>query len=240
MKIRVYGGCVSRDIFNFNDSEELKIVGCNARSSLATLSPDNVAKKISDKYYEVLNFVESDFKRRMVSFDFDNKILQSISYDDYDVLLIDLMIDRNHLGMLDNKLVTVSPDFRLTGIKPEKIVNTFSNQYLEEWYKGVDNFLSIIDKTIGRENIRINKVYWSNIATDNKHTAEINKRWDVAKHNDKLNILYSFLEKRLPAVSIIEVPKELFIANPEHRWGLSPIHYVDEYYTTMIEILKNA
>ncbi|MGP5646295.1 DUF6270 domain-containing protein [Psychrobacter celer] len=239
MKFRVYGGCVSRDIFNFNDSDDLKVVGYNARSSLATLSPDNVAKKISDKNYEALSFIESDFQRRMVESDFNNSILESISNNNYDILLIDLMVDRFNLGVLEDKLITVSTSFALSKIKPESFIKTHSEQFLSEWYKGVENFLSVIDKTVGREKIKLNKIYWADRATDEKHTVEINKRWDVAKNNNKLNVLYSFLEKRLPATSIIEVSKELFIANPNHQWGLAPFHYTDDYYTTMVEILKN-
>lgn len=240
MKIRVYGGCVSRDIFNFNDSEELKIVGYNARSSLATLSSDNVAKKIPDKYYEALRFIESDFQRSMVESDFNNSILESISNNNYDILLIDLMVDRLNLGMLDGKLITVSASFALSKIKPESFVKTHSEQFLSEWYKGVENFLSVIDKTVGRDKIKLNKIYWADRAADDQHTVEINRRWDIATHNNKLDVLYGYLEKRLPAASIIEVPKELFIANPSHRWGLAPFHYIDEYYIAMVDRLKNA
>ena len=239
MDIHIYGGCVSRDVFNFNDSAELKVVGYNARSSLATLSPDNIARKISGKNYEALSFIESDFQRRMVESDFNNSILESISNNKYDILLIDLMVDRLNLGMLDGKLITVSASFALSKIEPESFVKTHSEQFLLEWYKGVEHFLNVIDKTVGLEKIKLNKIYWADRATDDKHTVEINTRWDIAKHNSKLSVLYSFFEKRLPASSIIEVPKELFIANPSHRWGLAPFHYTDEYYIEMVDRLKN-
>ena len=114
-----------------------------------------------------------------------------------------------------------------------------SHQFLEEWYKGVDNFFDTIDRTVGLEGILINKVYWADTATDPQTTLDINSRWDIKKNNDRLDVFYDYLEGILPKNNIAELPRELFVANPNHKWGIAPFHYIDEYYISMINIIKN-
>lgn len=174
----------------------------------------------------------------MVDFDFNNNILESINSSNYDVLLIDLIDNRFNLGKVNDKLVTISPAFALSNIKASHFINMHSSQFLEEWYKGVDNFFHIVDKTVGFEGILINKVYWADTATDPLATLDINNRWEIEKNNDRLDVFYNYLEKILPKTNIIEAPKELFTANPSHQWGLAPFHYIDEYYAWMIDKIK--
>ncbi|WP_367111197.1 DUF6270 domain-containing protein [uncultured Psychrobacter sp.] len=238
--IIVYGGCVSRDILNFDTVDEpcIKLLNYYARSSLATLGSNNAAKNISKKHYDSLLNIESKFQRRMVESDFKNQILESAGKGDYDLLLIDFLVDRFHLAEIDGKLVTRSVEFVRSGIKPNRLINTFSDQYLTLWREGIDNLLSVIDARADLDKVKINKVYWSDIATDEQDTIKLNEKWDIEKNNAKLDAMYEYVEKILPSSSIIEVDKSLLIADSNHKWGLSPFHYTDDYYRKMLEIIK--
>ncbi|WP_367109625.1 DUF6270 domain-containing protein [uncultured Psychrobacter sp.] len=237
MKIKVYGGCVSRDILNFDDTDTMQLVGYHARSSLATLGSKNITKKISKKYYDSLSNIESKFQRRMVESDFNNEVIKSVSVNDYDFLLIDFLVDRLHLAELDGKLVTRSVEFLRSGIKPDKVINTFSDQYFKLWKEGVDNLFTTVSDTVGLEAIKINKVYWTDTATDAQDNIKLGEKWDIEKNNEKLNAMYKYVEGILPQSSIIEVSKDLLIADSNHKWGLSPFHYTDDYYKRMLEIV---
>lgn len=238
MRAKIYGGCVSRDILNFDEAELIKLVSYNARSSLATLGSNNAAKNISKKHYDSLLNIESKFQRRMVESDFKNQILESAGKGDYDLLLIDFLVDRFHLAEIDGKLVTRSVEFVRSGIKPNRLINTFSDQYLTLWREGIDNLLSVIDARADLDKVKINKVYWSDIATDEQDTIKLNEKWDIEKNNAKLDAMYEYVENILPSSSIIEVDKSLLIADSNHKWGLSPFHYTDDYYRKMLEIIK--
>ncbi len=238
--IIVYGGCVSRDILNFDAVDEpyINLLSYYARSSLATLGTSNATKNISKKYYDSLLNIESSFQRRMVESDFNNQILEAAGKGGYDLLLIDFLVDRLHLAEIDGKLVTRSVEFVRSGIKPDKLINTFSDLYLTLWREGVDNLLSVIDATVGLDKVKINKVYWSDIATDEQDSIKLNEKWQIERNNAKLNAMYEYVESILPSSSIIEVDKSLFIADSNHKWGLSPFHYTEEYYRKMLEIIK--
>lgn len=238
--IKIYGGCVSRDILNFDKSNALQLISYNARSSLATLGAENASKIIPNEYYDSLKNIDSNFQRRMVECDFSNDILNSVNNIDYDILLLDLLVERFHLADVGGKIVTRSSEFVRSGIEPNSIINTFSSHYLDEWYKGVDNFFSVIDNVIGLDAIRVNKVYWSSIATNSQDTSELNKKWPIQESNEKLNLMYQYIEKILPKKSIINIPKESMIADPEHKWGFSPFHYTDNYYKVALEMLINS
>lgn len=238
MRAKIYGGCVSRDILNFDEAELIKLVSYNARSSLATLGSNNAAKNISKKHYDSLLNIESKFQRRMVESDFNNQILESAGKGDYDLLLIDFLVDRFHLAEIEGKLVTRSVEFLRSGIKPDRVVNTFSDQYLKLWKEGVDNLFNTVNNTVGLEAIRINKVYWTSVATNPQDSMMLNEKWDIEKNNAKLDVMYEYVENILPPSSIIEVDKSLLIADSNHKWGLSPFHYTDDYYRKMLEIIK--
>lgn len=238
MKVKVYGGCVSRDILNFDEAETMQLVSYNARSSLATLGSNNVAKTIPNKYYESLSNISSKFQRRMVESDFNNEIIESAAAEDYDVLLIDFLVDRFHLAEINGKLVTRSVEFVRSGIKPDKLINTFSDQYMKLWREGIDNLFSIVDSKVGLDAIKINKVYWSSIANTPQDTVLLNDKWEIEKNNEKLDTMYDYVEKRLPSSSIVEVDKSLLVADSNHKWGLSPFHFTDDYYRRMVEIMR--
>ena len=240
--VAIYGGCVSRDILNFDDVDKpcLHLVSYNARSSIATLGKDNISKKISDKYFKELNKIESNFQRRMVESDFRNDFIKTAKSTGYDLLLIDFLVDRFHLAEIDRKLVTRSVEFVRSGIKPSKVINTFSDEFLEHWYEGVSNFLGIMNETGALETIRVNKVYWADTATKPEDTLEMKNKWSIENQNEKLDVMYSYIEKLLPKKCMIEVPKSVLIANSDHKWGFSPFHYIDDYYYTMLDLLKDS
>lgn len=233
MKVRIYGSCVSRDILSFNDTDKLDLLSYNARSSIATLNKKNIQSDIGHSYFEALNKIESKFQKRMVEYDFKNKVLDIVNINNYDLLLIDLIDERFHLAQVSNKLVTRSNEFLKSGIQPDKIMNTFSPEYMELWQTGVDNFINVINETIGLDKLKINKVYWASSASNPKDTDTLNSKWQVERHNQKLSDMYEHLEKKLPKSSIIEVDPSLLVANSNHKWGLSPFHYIDEYYEEM-------
>jgi len=236
--IKISGGCVSRDIFNFDINNEIQLVSYNARSSLATLGVENTSILIPNNYYQSLDSIESAFQRRMVRSDFNNELLSSVISSDYDLLLIDLLVERFHLVEIGKKLVTNSSELQRSTIRPDRIVDSFSDEFTVLWRKGVDNLFNIIDSTVGLSVIRINKVYWTDTSVDSDYTLALRKKWEIEKNNEKLHSMYEYIEKILPKTSIIEVSKELLIADPEHKFGFSPFHYTDTYYKEVLKLIN--
>ena len=60
----------------------------------------------------------------------------------------------------------------------------------------------------------------------------------IAEHNAMLDFYQPAFRARLPQAVSVAAPPELHLANARHRWGLSPFHYVDDYYREVWSGLK--
>ncbi|MEK7430882.1 MAG: DUF6270 domain-containing protein [Pseudomonadota bacterium] len=52
----------------------------------------------------------------------------------------------------------------------------------------------------------------------------------IADHNAMLDLYQPAFLQRVPDAARVAAPPELHLADCRHRWGLSPFHYVDDYY----------
>lgn len=228
--ILIYGSCVSRDTLELVPKDSYNLVGYFARSSLATLSSNLDNSNVKKEYAIHLDKITSAFQRRMVEYDFDRSVLKSIEKNNFDVLLMDLIDERFHLAVLsNNSYVTRSNEFLRASIKPKSTINTHSDKFFELWTKGVRNFLNKLTENSGIEKILIQKTFWTNKLDNGTSIPDISDE-KVKEENEKLEKMYLFLEKYLNKDQFIVVPDRLLLSKSEHKWGVSPFHYIDEYY----------
>lgn len=226
-KIFISGSCVSRDILEFLKYSDYELVAYHARSSLAVL-----ATKIVDgsTYYQAISNIPSVFQRRMVEYDFKHMLLKSLALHSFDVLLMDLIDERFHVAMLDqNSAITRSTEFLRTELKPRRLINSNSDEFFNLWCNGVKIFFNILNELNIKDRVLIQKAYWSNMLDNG---TKIDKFSDeiIQRENDKLNKMYKHLELYLDEHQFIEIPKDYVIIKSEHKWGISPFHYIDAYY----------
>ncbi|MDO8900635.1 MAG: DUF6270 domain-containing protein [Phenylobacterium sp.] len=60
---------------------------------------------------------------------------------------------------------------------------------------------------------------------------------DLAKHNQMLARYESHFLQTIPQAQVIAAQPEHQLADPAHRWGLSPFHYVPGYYDDILAAL---
>lgn len=234
--VLILGSCVSRDVFNFND-KYFHIVAYHARSSLATLA--NSTSLINHSFKLNISNIASSFQRKMVEGDFSMSVLTSLKTISFDKLLIDFIDERFHLAILNENqdVVTRSNEFLKTKIKPIGIIDKYSDLYFEKWCKGLDCLCDILKTTKQLDKVRVQKAFWTNQLDNGKKLSDYEDQI-IKKENDKLNKMYNYLESKIHKNQFIEIPNELIIINSLHKWGLSPFHYIDDYYLYVIEKLK--
>lgn len=234
--ILIHGSCVSRDTLEFFAPDKFNLVRYHARSSLASLS--NIKNNCIRTYSSNLSSIESNFQRRMVEYDFSHAILHSVKNLEFDILLIDLIDERFHLAILDDdSLVTRSSEFLKSKIKPKELIDSKSNAFFDLWCEGVDFLFNYLSELNLIDKVRIQKTYWaSNV--DNGNLIE-NISSDLIVHQNKiLKKMYNYLEKYIKDSQFITIPDELILAKANHKWGVSPFHFIDEYYMHVIKALK--
>ena len=177
----------------------------------------------------------------MVENDFNNKTIESIKNNNFDKIIIDLIDERFDLVEIDGKIVTKSSEFKATKIFESKLIDTYSDEFFNLWKNGFNNLLNVINSHSNPNKILINKVFWSNKINYNLPICEKKYPQDfILKNNMKLKRMYNYLEKRIDEKNFINYEENTFYSNPNHKWGLSPFHYIDKYYEELIENILNT
>ncbi|HEB9312306.1 TPA: hypothetical protein RZK28_001797, partial [Campylobacter coli] len=71
-KICIFGSCVSRDIFEYDEQKHFELVGYYARSSFASLSSNAMIEQ------DVLDNIISPFQKRMVLYDMNKSFIEKV------------------------------------------------------------------------------------------------------------------------------------------------------------------
>lgn len=240
-KITIFGSCVSRDVFNYKH-QGIELIGYFARSSMASAFAE---KMVADKYSHNLH---SDFQRRMVEADLGKRFRDHLKYCDYDLLLIDLIDERFNLFAFDNGGVcTLSNELLAAGFEAEHelghIVLSGSDEFYALWENAWIRFLSEIDAIGRRHKIVINKVFWAK-TTSSGNGFKTHTKSQILAANELLGRLYARMARDLEAWQFIEAGSNFLLAAEDHRWGVSPFHYIGGYYRAflkkMYEFLCNS
>ncbi|WP_237668286.1 DUF6270 domain-containing protein, partial [Vibrio sp. V40_P2S30T141] len=62
-----------------------------------------------------------------------------------------------------------------------------------------------------------------------------NKTKIIQKTNGLLSFIYNVVEKDI--INIISYPDDILVADSKHKWGLTPFHFVDKFYSFQIKKL---
>lgn len=233
-KILIFGSCVSRDIINYQNNK-IELTDYFARSSMASAF---ASLPINDTYTKNL---DSDFQRRMVAADLGKKFKEYINSANFDLLLIDFIDERFNLFMFEEgRLCTLSNELLSAGFDLEKesghSIPSGSDEFYTLWERGWVRFIREIDKNQCRQKIRINKVFWATTTSSGRVFPGYSKNY-ILSSNQFLDRLYARVAKDLRGWQFIEANASYFVAAEDHRWGLSPFHYIDVYYTELLRQL---
>lgn len=222
--VAIYGSCVSRDALSLVSTHDYSLAAYFARSSLASsCAPASdalwalAAKKLEN--------IDSDFQRRMVAADIEKTAVSALAELDWDALVVDLIDERFSLFDTEAGVCTVSNEFLRTGLKPkpEELTKPGSDRHWDLWRTGADRFCRALE---GRT-IVLNEAYWAMGTVEGK---SLEPKFPVNANNELLGRMYEEFRARLPQCAVIDYPGSLLVADPGHRWGLSPFHFVQAFY----------
>jgi hypothetical protein len=228
MKVLIFGSCVSRDILNFDKLKELSLVDYFARSSLASAFR---SQPVADNYSKHL---KSEFQRRLVNFDFSKNFRSEVLKVDYDKLVIDFIDERFDLHVFPGgQIVTLSSELLSTGFlrdsPPGTQLKSGSQEFFDVWKDGWSQLVKCLRDADRLDRLVINRVFWSHNRNEIA-MPEMYSKNRIADANALLEKMYRQVENDLDPLQIMRFPDEIFDISTEHRWGLSPFHYIDDYY----------
>lgn len=230
-KYFILGSCVTRDIFNFIDESEQQVVDYFARTTIPSIVSSPILLEEKD-----IN-LNSPFQRRLIMRDFNKSIFNVLENTEFDYLIIDLYDERFDLFQIEDSFITFSNEFSNSGLEKDfngvKVENNLKN-----WEAACKIFAEKLLEVVPIEKIIIHEVYETKkYLEDNKK-----KKFDIKMNIRQKNIIskkrYKIFKKMIKA-KVVKGRKNL-IANPKHQWGLTPIHFVDEYYLEIYNQIKKA
>lgn len=235
-KVLVYGSCVARDTLEFADPASFDLGRYVARQSLISVGSDASAHLPDDLQ------VASAFQGRMIRGDFAGSLTGRLAEqaEGADLLLWDLADERHGVHRFsDGTIATRSIDT----IKMPQIAERFaaaehvpfgSAEHLELWKRAARPFGEFLESVGLRERIVVLDVPWARITAEGKPSP-----WSMGVRAGEANERYRPYYEHLRSLGYpsIRLPQEVVVADPSHRWGLAPFHYIPEVYLEVLRIL---
>ena len=258
-KLCIWGCCIERDLFGIpNDNEEFQI-----DRFVSFTSP----LSFTEKPLEMLNSldlsiveVDSNFRRRNMEMDlkktgenyFKETTAEWCLVDIADIrldLLQTIIGNRNYfLGTKTSKFTTYNKNLLAQWLKKEyqgatlTEISPFSVN-TDRLKKSIIGFAEILKKRFPTNRIIVNKVRMSEYYESKTGVLiQFSKSWNVDMVNRLLDECVNWLIEALEDCHVIEMPTNT-IGKEAHKWGPSPLHYIDEYYRyglSAIKIILNA
>ena len=227
-KIFILGSCVSRDaLAAFPDAFDL--VTYLARTSMASIEMPPVA---DDEVRARVAGIESQFQRTMLLNDLDKTTLAKIRAAEYELLLVDFIDERFNLAVAGQSVFSYSGELEKSGLAlgDRTILTPGSDSFLSLWLAGMSRLLAAVDK----KKVVLNRAYWAEHFPDGSDVSSMG--W-IRRNNAMLQSLYELADRHW-GLACIDYPPELTLADPQHRWGVAPYHYVQPFYAHAIDRLQ--
>lgn len=223
----ILGSCVSRDVFTPNRRDDIESSGYYPRTSFARLALDEV------NTIPVLDSLSSPFQRKIVQQDMRLDVLESLNDTKFDFILIDLIDERYGLVEYGNTYITNSFELNQSGILGDisklNTIKVDSEEFYELWKKGFEIFIKYCVNNNLKDKIVVNKVFWA----DSFESGQSIPNFDTQKirlNNSVLDRFYKLMANYLVESQFIEYPEDFVVAKADHKWGVMPFHYVDDFY----------
>ncbi|WP_141103684.1 DUF6270 domain-containing protein [Cobetia sp. QF-1] len=231
-KITIFGGCCSRDTFNFNNEDgiDFRILSYHARTSIISML------SLPPKIFIDTSSVPSKFNRRVVDGDIEKTVINELlaSVSNGGMLIMDFLVERLNIieiesGSFITRSSILQKIIRKKNIAYKNIIDGFSEERKDLFIKAWHDFYERCMHLGIEEKIIINKVYLTKKINDgtmfDKDTFDY-----IDEVNEQLTFIYEVISGYVPKTRIIEYNENLLIANKYHRWGLSPFHFIDDFY----------
>lgn len=239
MRVSILGSCITRDVFRlFPDDAE--VVSYHSRSSLVSLmSPPLLVDDAGTEW-------PSNFARKVVLADFRKTFFDELELAGPDVLILDLMSERFDLLRASGTYVTRSWDLVESGFD-ERCAHALERVPRENyavhdaWRRKSREFAASLRTRFPTLPVILHKAYWSLGYRKGASIRPFSPEWRawISPRNAVLEAYHAYLERHLTGVVAVE-PRQMYFADPGHRWGLGSSHYEAAYYADVRQQLHAA
>ena len=223
---------------NVDEFNHFSLVKYYARSSFASAChPTAVQDEISEN-------LTSLFQRNAVKVDLTKEFVKTLETSMFDDLLIDLIDERFDLFILnEGGICTLSNEAIASGFECRaelgRVVKSGSDEFFTLWEAGWCKFIELVSRAGKLDCIRVNRIFWADKTANGGDFSPSYSLRGITEANRFLQRMYERIAKDIKFSQLICFNKSLLVGAVEHQWGLSPFHYVDDYYHQALKLLSD-
>lgn len=242
MKVDIFGSCVTRDAFSFDDIRTSRVQNYLGRQSFIGLQ--DKAVPFDERWFDEVNAWErkcavAALCKAENAFPFSS---------DSDYLIVDYIDERLDLIDIEGSRVLLTKHVLQPGFKAHyegrfKQIRRLSSDTLADWTSGARTFFERAVAHYGAERIILHKAHWAHHFKDDDGTlTPFGNDWPdkIARNNDLLDRYHAITEALVPGLKTVEVEQGFIFADPAHKWSKEPFHYRPEYYTRFLELFREV
>lgn len=243
-RVTILGSCVSRDTMEYIPRGKWEINLYAARTKVVS----QLSVPLNVPECEIL--LDSQFQKRIVLNDLNKQQFLQLEKEKRDWCIIDYIDERFSLVKISNTFITKSGEL----VKSEWLRNKvfLETQYMKDsmgnWKieeKLLEGYMKeFLDKILclyKRNKIILHKAYMVNEYIDKKGGGQRNFGENIIENNRKINemlkYMYDFTEKYVKRLKVIDI-SDKYSADENHKWGLAPMHYQQEYYYEAAKLIR--
>ena len=248
-RIAVIGSCITRDLWPIlgDDPSNLLYI---SRTSLASLFSNPVASlNLDDNPPPPLK----RHQHNSVVADLSKTALRDLIKHEPSHIILDFIDERFDLLSADGAIVSHSWELEVSGYRRQpglcqaRSVPRLSTASDMFWLRGLAELAMLIEQTpLRNSKIILHAAQWAGDYLDEDGARQsfpdelelmAGLQTSCRDHNRLLDRYQASFTRQFRDASIVAAP-EFRLADAAHRWGLSPFHYVDEYYRTIWQQLN--
>ena len=169
-------------------------------------------------------------------------------------IIFDFIDERFDLLAANGGLATRSWELETSGylaqpvFETARVVPRLSGGCDHLWAAAADELAALLGQTrLGQATLILHEAQWAGSYLDSGGVkADFDAEIEIlpgqlalaADHNALLERYQRGLAARVPGLATVSAPAELRLASVDHRWALSPFHYVDGYYAEIRRQLR--
>jgi hypothetical protein len=241
-KVAIVGSCITRDLWPIVGAEPSELLYISRTSLPSLFAPRLQGVQTSDEPPAGLG----PFTHRAMVADLEKRALAALVAYRPSHVIFDFIDERLDLLSVGGTIVTHSWELNISGYLAQPAfdgaatIARASSACDLLWLQAADEMAAFIASTPLRDAaLIVHEAQWATRYRDEAgeerdFAGEVEifdgKPAVIADHNARLDLYQQAFSARLPAAARVAAPPELRLASAGHRWGLSPFHYLDDYY----------
>ncbi|WP_445322109.1 DUF6270 domain-containing protein [Paenibacillus sp. FSL F4-0087] len=117
-------------------------------------------------------------------------------------------------------------------------VSRFNDRTHLLWEESCDKFFTYLLSHVSISKIIVHETYWADhYINEEYHLCEYPNSQNIQRNNEVLERYYSYVRNKYPEIRFVSSNR---VGSASHKWGLSPVHYTDEYYLDIFKQIADC